>query len=68
MSDWVLFVDQCDDLLCSLDDLPERAEDFADGVRTTIEGMRNWAEDHEHVTEKMQTALENTTFAVEKWL
>lgn len=57
-----------DDLLRDLEELPERAEEFRDGVQEKVEGMREWMMEHEAVTDKMVTALENMRAGVDKWL
>ncbi len=66
-SEWEEFVGEAQDLLARLDDLPERAEDFADGVRERLEGMIEWAKEKEHVTEAMQSALGNMESGVARW-
>lgn len=65
---WEEFVEECDRVLDRIDDLPERAEDFADGVREKIEGMRSWSTENEHVTEAMSDAVENIDGGVGRWL
>jgi hypothetical protein len=64
---WEHFIEDAEKLLGELDDLPERAEDFADGVRECLEGMVEWARENEHVTEKMWNALYRTQDGVAKW-
>lgn len=65
--EWEEFVAEATDLLGTLDDLPERASDFAEGVREKLTGMIEWATDKEHVTPAMQTALENMEAGVSRW-
>lgn len=57
-----------DDLLADIGDLPDRAADFRDSVQEKVEGMREWMLEHETVTEKMVSALENIRTGVDKWL
>jgi len=64
---WEEFVEDAEKLLDGLDDLPERAEDFAEGVRERLEGMIEWARDNEHATEKMWSALYNMQDGVARW-
>ena len=66
MEDWEDFVTQCEDLLLTIDDLPARCN-AAGGWVNTVEGMMRWAEEHEHVTDKMEEALINIQDAVEAW-
>lgn len=64
---WEQFVQDAEKLLDTLDDLPERAEAFVDGVRERLEGMIEWARENEHVTEKMWAALYNMQDGVSRW-
>ena len=57
-----------DEMLRDAADIPERGEDFAAGVTDTLEDMRAWIEENEHVTEKQQQAIENMQAAVGRWL
>lgn len=57
-----------EDILSDLDDLPERAEDFRESVREKVEGMKDWMEEHQAVTDKMIAALENMRAGLNKWL
>ena len=64
---WEQFVEDGERLQGDLDGLPERAADFADGVREQVEGMIDWARENEHVTERMWSALTNMQDGVGKW-
>lgn len=66
--EWEAFVSNAEELCARLDELPERAADFADGVRERLEGMIEWAREHERVTERMVTALDNMANGVARWL
>jgi hypothetical protein len=66
--DWEDFVVRAEGLVDSLEDLPDRAEDFADGVRDTAEGMIETARENKHVTERMESALNNMQDGVARWL
>lgn len=61
-------IEYAEEILSDLDNLPERAADFAESVREKVEGMKDWMEEHQTVTEKMVTALENIRAGVDKWL
>lgn len=65
--DWQQFVEDAEELLGRLDDLPSRAEDFAEGVREKTTGMLEWARENEHVTDRMTTALDNMIEGVSRW-
>lgn len=64
---WDQFVEDAEKLLDALDDLPERAEGFVEGVREQLEGMVEWARENEHATEKMWKALYNMQDGVGRW-
>jgi hypothetical protein len=61
-------LDLAEEILTDLDDLPERAEDFKESVLEKVTGMKDWIEEHQAVTEKMATALQNIRAGVDKWL
>lgn len=61
-------IELCDEILASLEDLPEQAEDFSDSVYEKVTSMRVWIEENERVTDKMISALENIQAGVSKWL
>ena len=65
--EWEEFVGEGQDLLSALDDLPERAEDFAASAREKLEGMIEWAKEHRHVTERMQSALSGISGGIDRW-
>lgn len=58
----------CRELLSDLDELPERAEDFAHSVKEKVEGMEEWIDSNSAVTERMQGALLNMRGGVDRWL
>ena len=66
--DWKQFIRQAEDLLSEIEGIPEKGADFAASVRLKVEGMKDWAEENSHVTEKMETSLENIREGVAKWL
>lgn len=61
-------IEYAEHILSDLDDLPERAEDFAESVREKVTGMKSWMVEHRRVTEKMITALQNIRGGVDRWL
>jgi len=64
---WEEFLDNAEQLLADVEELPDRAEDFADSVKEKVEGMVDWARDNEHVTGPMETALDNMAAGVARW-
>lgn len=66
--DWANRVEQVGEILEKLDDLPDRAIDFREGVEEKLRGMLTWMEKNQHVTPKMVTAIENMAAGVDKWL
>lgn len=66
--DWEDFLERANTLLSDVDDLPERAEEFAEGVREKTSGMVTWAEENKHVTDKMEIALSNMQDGAGRWL
>lgn len=66
--DWQQAIKDIDEILETLPDLPERAFDFASGVSDTLESIRAWILENEHVTEPQADAIENIDAGVQKWL
>ena len=64
--EWEKARDECEALCKVLESLPDEA-DFADGAWRTIDDIRDWIVEHEHVTEDQLTAIANTREAAEKW-
>lgn len=64
---WETWLEEARDLLRGLDDLPERAESFAEGVRERLEGMTSWVEERRHVTPNMERALSNMQEGAARW-
>ena len=50
-----------------LQELPERAEDFADSSTSTVLGMMETAETRSVVSPKMRRALANIERGAERW-
>lgn len=66
--DWEDAVDFADTLLERIKELPEEAEDFANGVMETVEGIRGNMATAEYASERQITALENIKGGVDKWM
>lgn len=64
---WEDFVEAARECVDGLDDLPERAGDFADSVREKLESMMGWAEEHKVATAAMWTALRNMEAGADRW-
>lgn len=56
------------EILAKVEDLPERAEDYAESVATKTTGILDWVESNNHVTKAQMDALRNMCSGVEKWL
>lgn len=65
---WETFVEDCDYLIGLCDEVPERGTDFASSVREKAEGMKEWATENRHVTEKMIAAVDRMSEGVAKWI
>ena len=60
-------LEYCNELLELLEELPDAAADFVDGVSERVTSMLEWIEDNEHVTENQIVALENMRRGADKW-
>ena len=65
--DWKTEIERAQRLISDAADLLSRAEDFASGVTERLEGMVEWMEANEHVTEKMIEAMDNIERGIERW-
>lgn len=65
---WEEAIEQCEAILLSVDDLPERAEDFGISIAEKVNDIKAWIEKNEHVTEAQQEALDNMESGVARWL
>jgi len=66
--EWAHRLDQCDEILSAIDDLPDRAADFAASVQEKVESIRDWIEAQETVTSAQCAALDNMERGVHAWL
>ena len=64
---WRLRLDQCDEIMETLDDLPERADEFVQSAGETVHDIAEWIQANHHVTPRQCTALDNIQDAAEKW-
>lgn len=65
---YVGFIAQCRGILLDVEELPERAEEFAASVTEKITSMQTFAEINQHVTDKQREAAENMAAGVKRWL
>lgn len=61
-------IDQCDHILTLCDDVPERAGDFATEIMEKVQSVRDWVEEHDHVTPKQSAALDGWERGIAKWV
>jgi hypothetical protein len=54
-------------ILSKVNDLPEAAEDFAASVEEKTNGILEWIEENDHVTDAQIKALDNMADGVERW-
>ncbi len=66
-SEWRDRLDQCQEILDLLDDLPERADDFVQSAGEKVRDIAKWIEKEEHVTEGQCRALDNIQAGAERW-
>jgi len=71
--DWSTFVDSCNEAILLADEIIENEElsgghNFAESVKEKVEGMKKWATEKEHATERMFTSAENILGGLERWL
>ena len=57
-----------DEISDLMDEMPERAEDFANSILDKSLGIINFIEDHDKVTLSQLEALTNMKAGLEKWL
>jgi len=61
------FLGYAEDVLSDLDDMPEKANSFAESAKELILGIMNNIETYNRVTFKQREAVENIEEAVENW-
>lgn len=57
-----------DEIQDALGELPEEAEDFADGVEKRSQSIGEWVEKNNHVTPGQMTALQNMLDGCHRWI
>ena len=66
---WRMALEQCQEIIELLKELPERTPDeFRDDIGIKAESMSIWIEENQHVTPEQQRALDNMQGGVERWL
>ena len=65
--DWEEAAEELEKIIDRAEDLTEKAEDFAYSVIETAEDMRDWILEHERVTARQLTAIENWDNALSRW-
>lgn len=55
------------DCLARVEDLPERAEDFGTSCTERLQSMAEWIEQNEHVTDRMQEAIDGISAGLDRW-
>lgn len=61
-------LEQCDHILTLCDEVEGRGESFAADISEKVQGVRDWIETNDHVTEKQLSALQGWEAGVSKWL
>lgn len=62
------FIKDATDLIEQCDEIPEAGQEFATSVVERLEGMAEWAEENDHVTERMLNAIEGYERGINRWL
>lgn len=65
---WRVTLEDIEDALTSVEELPDRAEEFANSVDEKLRSMHEWITKNEHTTEPQQNAVDNMASAIRKWL
>jgi spore coat protein CotH len=66
--EWYGAVDICEEIQELIEDLPERASDYATSIGEKVADMRTWIEENENVTQRQVDALRNMKDGCENWL
>lgn len=65
--DWEAALTTIEEIRARMSDLPEQAEEFSASIEEKLESFAEWIDENEHVTSKMETAIENISRAVARW-
>lgn len=66
--DWEDWLSTIRGAISMADDLPERAEDFADSVKEKLESIEVWVEENKHITDSQQNAVANMEAGIGRWM
>ena len=61
-------IELCDTILSLCEQLPEKAEEFKEGVTQRTQNLRDWIEENERCTGPQARALQNIEEGVRAWL
>ena len=65
---WALALRDIEEALETIQELPDRAEDFANSVDEKLRSIHEWVTEHKHITDAQQEAVANMTGAIDNWL
>jgi hypothetical protein len=65
---WETVLEEIQEALDQIPDLPERAEDFGAGVAETLESIMATVSEKSHVTPKQEAAVSNMAAGIGRWL
>ncbi len=68
LEDWEAFIEDAESALGMCSEVPMEGADFADSVETKLRSMIDWVRSHERVTDAMQSALDNMTEGLSRWV
>ena len=71
--EWETWLAEAENLQTAIDEVcdtksSDAAQDFCAGSEEKLLSMKEWVEESEHVTPKMESALSNMEAAVGRWL
>lgn len=66
--DWEGALDEIDEALDDINELPDRAADFAESVEEKLRGIDQWITNASHVTDAQMEAIENIRDGIDKWM
>ena len=61
-------IEFCDRILESVEELPERAAEFAESVTEKVGSIKSFALAHDRVSSAQENALENMNEGVQRWI
>lgn len=61
-------LDQCDEILGMVEDMPDAGMEYGESVAETVSGIQETIEKFDRVTDAQQRALDNLQDGVERWL